>query len=177
MLTATTRFAPAVGIAPSTSTIKLDGGGGNLGIQCLPVPTADERLAAAPAPLPQKVDRPAQHFYTPYANGVELKQGEGGALGLIDPNDAWWTGRQYGLPTTTALQIQRQPDGSYDGQLIGANFGADDALVEVLREQQKSLDRIAFWTAIMGGITVGVVAVATIGGIAAAAVHTRKREA
>jgi len=172
MLTATTHFVRAVGIAPSTSTIKLDGGN-SLGIQCLPVPTAAERLAAPPPPLPAQPKRPTYRYYTPYANNVELKQG--GGLGLIDPNDAWWTGRQYGLPVTTALNIQRQADGSYDGQLIGANLGADDALVEVLREQQKSLSRIAFWTAVLGGITAGIVGVAVIGGIATAAA-TRKRE-
>jgi hypothetical protein len=166
MLTATTHFVRAVGIAPSTSTIRLDGSN-SLGIQCLPVPTARERLAAPLPPLP-KVDRPVRHYYTPYANNVELKNGQGGTLGLIDPNDAWWTGRQYGLPVTTAINIQRQADGSYDGQLIGADLGADDALIEVLREQQKSLSRIAFWTAIMGGITAGVVGVAVVGGIAAA---------
>jgi hypothetical protein len=174
MLTATTRFTPAVGIAPSTSTIKLDGGGGNLGVQCLPVPTAAERLAAPPPPPLPKVEQPVRHFYTPYANGVEMKSA--GALGLIDPNDAWWTGRQYGLPTTTALQISKREDGSYDGTLIGADLGADDALVQVLQEQQKSLKRIAFWTAVMGGVTAGVVAVAVIGSIGAAGGMTRKRE-
>jgi hypothetical protein len=44
---------------------------------------------------------------------------QGGALGLIDPQDAWMTGRTYGLPGTATVQIAQNADGSYDSRMLG----------------------------------------------------------
>lgn len=109
MLTGKIHFAQKVGVAPSTTTIELGGAGGGLGIQCFPVPSADERAAwiahtFTPAAVPASAPPPARaRRLNPYASEVEMR-----GLGVPSNSYAWRTGRPYSQPPgsprgTTAL--------------------------------------------------------------------------
>lgn len=97
----------------------------------------------------------------------------GNGLGLVNETDAWLTGRPYGLPGTTALELHER-DGRWSAGLVGADLGQQEAaLVEVMRQQlevgkgqEAALRRIAFWTAAIGSLALTAAAVSVIVGIA-----------
>jgi len=138
MLTASRpTFTPTVGVAPSTTTMTLG---------------AAER-----------------RFYVPYTSVEDLRSG----LGIVNESDAWLTGRPYGLPGTAAIRFT-QHQGHYDASMVGGGFGDADTvaltaviqqIAEAQKAQQKALDRVAFWQAMMGGITVGSIVVGALIGI------------
>jgi hypothetical protein len=194
MLTASVQFASKVGVAPSTTTLVLDGanplgGCDPLGIQCRPVPESrDVEAVARKRPSPKDPWR----YYMPYATPSDLRyfNGGNGGLGLINESDAWLTGRPYGLPGTTALRINKQDDGHYRTDLIGADMmGLNDlgqdvsGLTEIMRQflevqkaQQKAISRIAFWTALGGGIAAGTLVVAVVAGVMTAGRMNKARK-
>jgi hypothetical protein len=113
--------------------------------------------------------------YDPYATPSNLK---GSGLGLIHEGDAWMTGRPYGLPGTATVRLTQGANGKYNATLRGPDgsngaMPSDDDATAALwmlagsqRAAQKSLHRIAFWTSLLGGLTVGTVAAAIVAGVA-----------
>ena len=173
-------FARWVGVAPSTTTMQLG---------------AHEALAAAMQSLPavaQHVDRQraanntpvapnSRRYYMPYNNLEDLKAA---GLGIVNESDAWLTGRPYGLPGTATVRLsQRQggyhdPNGyHYNASMVGGGFGDADTqaltvqvqqLAAVQQAQADSLKRIAFWQAVVGGLTIASVVGAVAVGVAKA---------
>lgn len=180
MLTATVQFVDKVGVAPSTMTLQIEGAPGLS--DCPPTPDRSWPLTLPPTPpVPPQPKKPWR-FYVPY--GIPVN---GGGLGLINETDAWMTGRPYGLPGTTALRLYEDDAGKWSAGLIGADLGDDlgqdvGELTEIMRqflavqkEQQKSVHRIAFWTAMMGGITLGTIIIGVVAGAAAGGRHYKRK--
>jgi hypothetical protein len=158
------RFAEKVGVAPGTMTINIPGPGGGppniLGKHYDPYATGSN----------------LGNQYDPYATPTTMK-GHNSGLGLIHEGDAWMTGRPYGLPGTATVRLTQGANGKYSATLRGpdgctATPSDDDAtaalwmLAGSQRAAQKSLHRIAFWTSLLGGLTVGTVAAAIVAGVA-----------
>ena len=127
-----------------------------------------QRAALGRAPRP--LLRPRQHsYYNPYQQIEALK----GGLGVVNESDAWLTGRPYGLPGTAAVRFMANGRGGYTSNMLGdaGNDGSDTASALWLiagsqHAAQKSLKKIAFWTALMGGVALGTVTAAIIAGVA-----------
>jgi len=143
MATSNVRFATKVGVAPSTTTMALG--------------------ATHP------------RFYMPYASLEDLRST---GFGIVNESDAWLTGRPYGLPGTAAIRLRQRPGGyhspqghHYDVSMLGDADSANIALqlqslVASQQAQQKSIDRIAFWQALSGGIAVTAMVVGVVAGVA-----------
>ena len=137
-----------------------------------------------------------QGYYMPYATPANLKGQvhRHHGFGLINESDAWLTGRPYGLPGTAAITYQQGPDGRYTAELRDASDGDpntdnyapidpsysttspiqdDDSsaalwiIAGAQRSAQKSLHKMAFWTSLLGGLTVGTIAAAIVTGVVA----------
>lgn len=175
MLTATrgsVTFVQSVGVAPSTTTMRIPGPAGLGGA---PLPSVMQSVVpghTAPVPVYNK-----PRYYVPYASIEDLRSANAAGLGIINESDAWLTGRPYGLPGTTAITLHQRSGGyhspqghHYTASLRGAGFGDTDvqlqALVEQQRVQAEQLKRIAFWQALGGGIALGATVLGAALGVA-----------
>lgn len=131
-----------------------------------PTPEAEAPKLLAPKPAALPTPTPPRYFM-PYANIEELRAANPG-LGIVNESDAWLTGRPYGLPGTTALQLIKRPGGydspsgyHYDARMLGEADNVALQLAQIVEQQKKqeeSLRRIAFWQAVVGSLTVAGVA-------------------
>jgi len=97
------RIQAKVGVAPGTTTIKIDGGSGLGSFQWFPMPTIESRNAAIQAGGAQKPAR----YLDPYATVADMRgqQGMRGQVGMPSEVNPWRTGNEHGKRSTTTIKL------------------------------------------------------------------------
>jgi hypothetical protein len=91
------RIQAKVGVAPGTTTIKIDGGSGLGSFQWFPMPTIESRNAAIQN---GGVQKPPQYL-DPYATVADMR----GQVGMPSEVNPWRTGNEHGKRSTTTIKL------------------------------------------------------------------------